>query len=329
MKEDARRNGEAILAKESSFKRLDKEQKALQSKLTAKTVKLDNSKKTIARLQQDLSSKNQTLGKMHAFVVESGQQTDPYDDRYFTEKFKTLRNDIQHLVKKYFPATLDRSSWKEYDNVSKDDDRDFFLQAKFATVLAQTLLSHDRPIFGLGGAEERNLAAFEQLLQGNQGKHGILCSKQNHRGETFLPASVPPSEIVSWRIQTIKAAAIMKGNNRRNPGWEIIRELRDKLKDVHKQVSHLTDWPGAEKAISALMDSAYDLAVALRSCRVEYEWHQTVPPTSLEPTDVERIDEYDVRSRPTGKPVKILFGPVYKRVDGKPEVLQQGIVLYG
>ena len=107
-------------------------------------------------------------------------------------------------------------------------------------------------------------------------------------------------------------------------------ELLEGLKKVHKTGSHGKDWPSAKKAVDALFESVFGLALSLRRCKEEYEWSQTVSPASLHETDIERIDDYNLGAKgPTGRPVKILFGPVYKRVDGMPVILRHGRVLFG
>ena len=54
-------------------------------------------------------------------------------------------------------------------------------------------------------------------------------------------------------------------------------------------------------------------------------------PASLNEPDINHIDGYNVGARgPTGRPVEIMFGPVYKRVEsGKLVMLRNGTVLYG
>ena len=98
-----------------------------------------------------------------------------------------------------------------------------------------------------------------------------------------------------------------------NPTVKLPRELSEQLKIVHNSVSPNGHWPSARNALDALSKSAFDLALSLRRCRTEYEWSQTMSPASLSEADIRHIDGYNVGARePTGRPVKILFGPVYK-----------------
>lgn len=126
----------------------------------------------IARHKEDLNQKLQENQKLHAIIAQSGQASDPSDDRYFTDRFKALQEQIEHLVKKHFPATQGETSWKEYDTVGTQDDRDFFLQAHIANVIAQEFFSHDARLFGLDEKTEECQAAFEKKLLGYNGKHG-------------------------------------------------------------------------------------------------------------------------------------------------------------
>ncbi len=106
--------------------------------------------------------------------------------------------------------------------------------------------------------------------------------------------------------------------------------MYEKLKDVYKRVSNGGDWYKAKDAIVELYRSAYELALALRSCRAEFTWDQAVPLNSLNTDDVVRIPNYNIGpGKSTGQPKKILFGPVYKHVDGNQVLLKGGTVLYG
>lgn len=57
-------------------------------------------------------------------------------------------------------------------------------------------------------------------------------------------------------------------------------------------------------------------------------WNQEAQPASLSMTDIDLIENYNVGAKgPTNKPTKIMFGPVYKLVDGLPILLKSGTVL--
>lgn len=157
----------------------------------------DSHKSTVFQLKDELASKEKMInglkdqqktlttqyrlkvqdnGKLHAMVAKSAQEIDPYDDQHITRQFTALEWHIGHLVRKHFPATRTKTSWKEYDNVRKADDRDYFLQAHIATVLAQMIFSHDARLFGLDGKLKEHQADFESLLQEHKGKpYQNLC----------------------------------------------------------------------------------------------------------------------------------------------------------
>lgn len=110
--------------------------------------------------------------KLHAIIVQGGQDSHPYDDQNFTAMFGELQVQIEHLVKTHFPASRGETGWKEYDTVRAQEDRDFFLQAHIATVIAQEFFSHDARLFDLDERTEEGQAAFEKKLQECNGKHG-------------------------------------------------------------------------------------------------------------------------------------------------------------
>ena len=60
----------------------------------------------------------------------------------------------------------------------------------------------------------------------------------------------------------------------------------------------------------------------------EYEWGQMAPPDSFNEADVDRIEPYNPKEGPAGRPARVLFGPLYKRVDGMLVLLRNGTVLY-
>ena len=116
----------------------------------------------IAKYKQDLGLQVQENQKLHAIVLSSRLESDPYDDGHFATGFAALENKIEHLVKKHFSADRDRTGWIEYDSVKEADDRDFFLQAKIATATAQAFFSHEAKLFGLEERTEQPQAAFEK-----------------------------------------------------------------------------------------------------------------------------------------------------------------------
>ena len=51
-------------------------------------------------------------------------------------------------------------------------------------------------------------------------------------------------------------------------------------------------------------------------------------PGSFREEDVDRIEPYNPSGGSKGRPARILFGPLYKRVDGALVLLLKGTVLY-
>ena len=141
---------------------------------------------------------------------------------------------------------------------------------------------------------------------------------------------------MSWRIQTIKVARLLpskqgrdydsQDHKYRNP--KIPDKLFNRLADVHRSVSSKNNWPKAYKDLDLLVESAFELALALRSCKTEYKWAQKVSPASIKDADVDRIEGYNTGAKgPKGRIVDVLFGPVYKIVDSRPVLLCAGTVL--
>ena len=141
---------------------------------------------------------------------------------------------------------------------------------------------------------------------------------------------VATPEIVKWRIQTVKLAGLVVSEQHDHPIDKICEGLSKNLRVIHELGSQGVDWPRARNAIHGVCKLAFELALALRTCKAEYAWHQAVLPPFFDETDVERIDGYNVDPRgTTGRLAKVLFGPVYKQVDGKPVLLVNGTVLMG
>lgn len=132
---------------------------------------LDEQMALTAKYKQDLSRTLQENRELHVMIAKLVQESDPYDDSHFATNFAALENAIFHLVKMHFSVNGAITGWYEYDNVRKRDDRDFFVQAHIATVIAQALFSHKARLFGLDERTERHLAAFEELLQDSHSEH--------------------------------------------------------------------------------------------------------------------------------------------------------------
>ena len=135
-----------------------------------------------------------------------------------------------------------------------------------------------------------------------------------------------------WRVQPIKVAGIAASAHHSdrvavNPPPD---ELFEQLSAVYRSVPHSEIGPVAAEALHMPMKSAFDLALSLRSCSAEYDWNQTMPTLYLNEKDIKHIDCYNIGTKgPTSQPVKVLFGPVYKRVNDKRMMLWTGTVLYG
>lgn len=151
-----------ISAKGSSSKELDRSNFVSRTRYEASAI----------AYKQDLSEKMQENRKLHAIIVQSQRESDPYDDQHFITEFRALETKVEHLVKKHFPATQAKIEWKAYNDVKASDDRDFFLQAYVANEIARGFFSPDARLFGLDEKTEEYQAAFERLLQSCNGEYG-------------------------------------------------------------------------------------------------------------------------------------------------------------
>ncbi|KAG7006536.1 hypothetical protein G7Y79_00014g037110 [Physcia stellaris] len=262
------------------------------------TVTAHNS--SLAQLEHELVEKKKELGKLHSMIVRSRPESDAFDDHHFTMAFGTLQANIQNTVKGHFDGTLARSELEPLNSVTKPDDRDLFLQSYIAKLVAWGYFSQDAGVFGLERDAEESQARFETQLR----KH-----------------EVSSEEITNWRIQTIKIGK--KLNSPRSVG--LTRDLTG-LPD--KILSHKRQ--RAKEGLRTLARFAYDLALQMRQCRTRYEWAQTAKVDSFDEADFDRIEDYNTEAEErAGSASRVLFGPLYKHVDGRQRVLlRKGVVLF-
>ena len=79
-----------------------------------------------------------------------------------------------------------------------------------------------------------------------------------------------------------------------------------------------------------LCQKAFELALLLRSTNSVFEWGQTVAPSEVPLTDTELIGPYNMKAGGSqAKPVRVMFGPVWKVVDGERILLRKGEILEG
>jgi len=140
---------------------------------------------------------------------------------------------------------------------------------------------------------------------------------------------VPFPEIVEWRAQTVKIAKTLshqRGGLDRVPS--VCRKLAGQIQDKHKHFQYRAPPPGFDPAVQALCNLAYDLVISLRACKPEYQWQQ-LRLSTLREQDVEWIEDYNIPSGASARwvPAKMLFGPLYKIVDGEEVLLRKGTVL--
>jgi len=104
--------------------------------------------------------------------------------------------------------------------------------------------------------------------------------------------------------------------------------LCEELKDS-RVAADSEAWETTKSEMNDLCEKAFELALSLRGCKARYKWSQGVP-ASHPASDIELIGPFNVSNNVAElKPVRVLFGPVYKVVDGDSILLRKGDVLNG
>ena len=276
---------------------------------------------------KELESRNK---KLQATISKSVPKENAYNDEQIKAKFRALQYAIENLVRKYFSNPKESPGWTPYNDIEAVDDRNLFLQAHIAAKLADEYFVDDAQFFSYNANMDDKLAAFEKYLVERRGKLSQNPSLQDvkHQSRLILLLAVPATELVEWRLRTIKVADL--ASHKSNDHQTVVNVV-EIPPDLRKDIQRLFSFPKGSPsyhALRALCASTFDLALCLRSCRAEYEWKQLDPPSSIAEADMHRIEEFNVRPREaTGEPAKVLFGPLYKRVDDTLVLLRKGTML--
>lgn len=132
------------------------------------------------------------------------------------------------------------------------------------------------------------------------------------------------ADITEWRIATVKVAAKMNLKKSHNAAWKAADDLAEEL----EKMFFVTDTDAAESDITQLCTSAFDLGLRLRGNRGVYEWRQAAKPESLPPVDMELTGPWAASDdRAPLRPTRVMFGPLYKIVEGEVILLRHGDVL--
>lgn len=249
--------------------------------------------------------------------------------------FADLEGAIQHLVTKYFNADDlgSQKVWPEYRRLRQLEDRDLWLQAHVATEIARSIISDQaEPCFGLPKGYEEGLCRIERFLDEMDGK--CRCTSRH-----CLPGDadgfydpVDPDELLKWRQHSLRVSELAMKHFKANGTKRRVSAacaLREELERVACSCLDTNVTGKAMEAVDDLLDKATDIALALRSCSAAYCWQQLVVPTKVGGQATERIRGFGTGlSDNGGGPVEILFGPVYKQVDGQDVLLREGKVLW-
>lgn len=250
-------------------------------------------------------------------------------------KFTDLEGAIQHLVTRYFNADdlESQNVWPEYKQSRQLEDRDLWLQAHIATEIARSIISDQaEPCFGLPEEYKEDLCRLERFLNEMDGK--CRCTNKHcclGDADRFC-SSVDPDELLKWRQHSLRISELAM-TNLKATGMErrvsAAYALRGELERVVCSCLDAKVTGKAMEAVDDLLDKATDIALALRSCSAAYCWQQLVVPTKVDGQATEQIRGFGTGSSDNGGgPVEILFGPVYKQVDGQDVLLREGKVLW-
>lgn len=144
--------------------------------------------------------------------------------------------------------------------------------------------------------------------------------------------TVDQPELDTWRIQTIRVASLVRRDSqveKRKQQIVSAPRLADELRQIASKFHEHHTAEEAMADVEMLLRRATDLALVLRSCRTRYAWWQNVDGANVDADAAGRIHSYgaglDLRAGAEARCV--LFGPVYKEVDGKAVILRKGKVL--
>lgn len=259
-------------------------------------------------LNVDLQKKNQENRKLHGIIIESGQDETGISDETVGKSFGELSHEIMRLVRKHFGKTSSRLKWQYYCNLMADD-RQFYLRAIIADKMHVRFFDQrEGIIFGFGKSIERDQIALEKRLRERK---------------------VPEPDIVEWRMQTINVAKLLSSKERLHEVQKLSDDLCNEL--CHLRTAQSDDqWDATRREMHDLCEKGWELGLSLRACKARFKWSQRVLSASIDSSDVEMIGPFNNQgqSGPT-RPVRNLFGPVYKIVDGDHILVRKGEVLSG
>ncbi len=139
---------------------------------------------------------------------------------------------------------------------------------------------------------------------------------------------VTNSDVIDWRIKTVKVCRAMQLKKSAYRWKELAEALCKELRecattDKDRRIA-------AKEDMEDLCHKAFELALTLRESTSTMLWGQGEAPSSVPLSDTELIGPYNMRSGGGHlKPVRVLFGPVWKVVDGERMLIKKGEILDG
>ncbi|KAL9114874.1 MAG: hypothetical protein Q9227_001117 [Pyrenula ochraceoflavens] len=279
--------------------------------LTANNVmlqrKLEEQERIAENLRADLSKKTNQARKLHEIILQSGQDSPDIADADVEKKFGELCYAILHIVNRHFSGAEGRTHAKQLHDLSKDD-RILCLRSTLADAIYQKFFRSSVRLFGLDESREKAQVELE----------GKLIERQ-----------VPKIDVDEWRVKTVKVCRAMQLKKAYNYPHLVADALFSNFEDYHTGRDK-EGRPAARQEMYDLCARAFELSLTLRESKSKFEWGQGEAPSAIDPTQVEPIGPYNMKSNfEQARPVRVMFGPVWKIVDGDPILLKKGEVLNG
>ena len=101
--------------------------------------------------------------ELPATIARAKAEEDPYNDQDIRAQFRALQYAIKVIVEEDFSTKREITGWALYDKIAELDDRDLFLQAYVAAILAADYFGDDALFFSYDAKMDNKLGGFDKL----------------------------------------------------------------------------------------------------------------------------------------------------------------------
>ena len=101
--------------------------------------------------------------ELPATIARAKAEEDPYNDQEIRAQFRALQYAIKVIVEEDFSTKREITGWALYDKIAELDDRDLFLQAYVAAILAADYFEDDALFFSYDAKMDNKLGGFDKL----------------------------------------------------------------------------------------------------------------------------------------------------------------------